>query len=1154
MLRSIFTNKQHFSLHEAARSAHGSISSVNISPPFRVIFIEKDFMLPERVPVGPNLPPPHSNLSPLSTESPLHPDGCMTPLWVKKQLETPSVVVGFYDLWDWGNEHGGASRPKRETGPLASHILIDPTEREKDTALAQEINDRSISKIKGSDSLRPSFLNVNILVCIHMDGLDNTIDDPAVEERLSMIRKQSGLDNRQSFFTVAPGTQHDMQEFANGLYRSLYEPAIQYYNNRIKKVRKKRAKLPPPATSARQPLGDSNEPQPLSIQGWMLRYDYKAAFFQEMRQDVDGATKSYESAYTLVADMLAPKSSITPGQTGLPLRGKRWHEARTLIDCISFKICSFYLYMNEPVAALGQFNGHLHMMQTYCTTWGMGEQSFEYWTWLSKQYRIFADIVDAAVQHGFKIPIPTAYMMNQPTGNTADGCNPGAILQHPGFYYHLAAMCCAERRRRFLEVDKSEDAKDSNTAWGALVSAERQVDHSALTIDLLTKSYEQFKKYRNTRMTLYLAAEIAGTYYETGKYEMALKFFERIGKTYRKEQWHMVLASILRWSLRCAKEMGSWERAVECLVELLSSNLPMSDQKRQDIQKELWDIIHRESDQQEEPTQLDIQMDQINPLLTCQLQFKSRANFVNTPVPFQVTLHTGTNSPLQPLRFSAMRIMFNDPKYNCILKDIGNDGDLASLVYVDCTKDMTTIDQGEYAGWHTKQVDLRVIKNQTIVFEGLVIPKECEELKWHVSLNYDPSRVVINEHDIVRRKWLLPPPDTNATPKFKFLDGRGELSCVRISQRPPQVKLSADFESQALLNEHFELNITVENQEQDAIDASLSIEIKDATGHGQPTTDFVVLSRDASDTKESVQTTAIGRIENGKSVKKTVYLCAEDLPGTRLVTLTATYTSVNSHDPNATIEKREVLRIAFKSPFETNFKLSAQSDKPSLATPSPNLERSEKWQVATSVRCCAASALEIEKVVLEQTVTWAPGYVYNTSYTFRMATEDITEPQPTVLVGSIAIYWRRSGNDGVYSKTLLPMPTLEFRKPSLTVLADVPDEIYVGEQFTATYTVSNPTEHLAEYTASVELSDAFVFSGLKLLKGRVLPLSQVSYNYTCYPLLAGKVRLPRLKVVARQQGVEKEVPLEMLDERVKMGASTEQWPPSLIFVNARRYY
>lgn len=46
-------------------------------------------------------------------------------------------------------------------------------------------------------------------------------------------------------------------------------------------------------------------------------------------------------------------------------------------------------------------------------------------------------------------------------------------------------------------------------------------------------------------------------------------------------------------------------------------------------------------------------------------------------------------------------------------------------------------------------------------------------------------------------------------------------------------------------------------------------------------------------------------------------------------------------------------------------------------------------------------------LLISFSLAWAPGYVYNTSYTFRMATEDITEPQPTVPVGSIAIYWRR---------------------------------------------------------------------------------------------------------------------------------------------------
>lgn len=63
----------------------------------------------------------------------------MTPLWIKKHLYSPSVVVGFYDLWDW---QAHEPRPQRETGPLASQVLIDPTEREHDTHLAVEINAR----------------------------------------------------------------------------------------------------------------------------------------------------------------------------------------------------------------------------------------------------------------------------------------------------------------------------------------------------------------------------------------------------------------------------------------------------------------------------------------------------------------------------------------------------------------------------------------------------------------------------------------------------------------------------------------------------------------------------------------------------------------------------------------------------------------------------------------------------------------------------------------------------------------------------------------------------------------------------------------------------------------------------------------------------
>jgi hypothetical protein len=67
---------------------------------------------------------------------------------------------------------------------------------------------------------------------------------------------------------------------------------MQFYSNRLKKIRKKRSKLPSPSIMPRAtPDLSSTEPQPLSVSGWMLRYDLKAAFFQETKQEIDGALK-----------------------------------------------------------------------------------------------------------------------------------------------------------------------------------------------------------------------------------------------------------------------------------------------------------------------------------------------------------------------------------------------------------------------------------------------------------------------------------------------------------------------------------------------------------------------------------------------------------------------------------------------------------------------------------------------------------------------------------------------------------------------------------------------------------------------------------------------------------------------------------------------
>ncbi|RUP43449.1 Gryzun, putative trafficking through golgi-domain-containing protein [Jimgerdemannia flammicorona] len=1130
------------------------------------------------------------------------------------------------------------------------------------------------------------------------------IDDVAIEDRLSFIRKASVLDSKNSFFVLPPGGQNELQDFVNNLYRSLYDYALSYYSQQVKRIRKKRARLPAPTSSSRPPMAPSHPHQaqtvvqPLNVQGWMIRYDIKAGMFSEFKQDIDGATRSYESAYGLLLDTFAPTSTITPGYPGLSARSKRWVESRMLADCLNLKICRLHMFLDNHPSVLAQLNRHLHAFQSFSTTWGMGEGSFEYWAWLSKQYRIFADNLDVAIKAGFKLPIPTPQISssspnipaNQVGPNGAGlgfvgligGVNPGTVLQHAGFYYHVAAMCSAERRRRFLEMEKAEKAiiraaeaqaalqtptsedepsKESETVLpptpsgnAMLLTKERQIDHPALTIDLLTKGYEQFKKHKNARMTLYLAAEIAGTYYEAGKYEMALKyvsvpvfmmwpgwsdirhlgslcflpfsyrFFERIGKTYRKENWHTVLTSILRWSLRCAKELGAWDHVVEYLIELMAGQLTMAEQKRIDIQTELNDIIYKNEEANASVHRpIILNMDQLNSFLTCSVQFKSRTTTVGTAVSFQITLATHPDSPPMPFRFTFMRIVFSDVRFNQWYTDLGDNSDKPpgndTIEWIDCT-DCELTEQEGGSIW-TKKIDLRFVKNASKVIEGVVLPIEGGDLKvltvtmglesphWNVQLYFSVADRVV-EQVTGRRKWLEvggvsedaqlmlgTSTGTQQPHKFTMLDGRGDVPVLRVNNRAPQIDVEIRHSSPAFLDECYPLNVSVINSEAEAIQTQISVEIKAVDG--QESADFVTLEPIAGEQyigPMALTDIDVGTILPGEVGSHIVYLHGTGVAATRQVTITIHY-SVPSQSGNL-VERQEVIRVPFMAAFDTTFEIYPQIEPPRLESSEdaldflpPSLERTERNLLVAAVKSNGPWDIAVEGVELlvevslftsieygsreillgtsgicetnnplgkvtqeysagnfgteEHSNVWKPGYIFSGNYLLRLTTSDMTAPKSPVRVGTLVITWRRHSDDVnddaqsaerlPLSKTVVDVPNLEFIKNELALIADIPPEAHVGEPFTLTYTVHNPTLLLVELAATIELTDAFVFSGYKQTAFRVLPLSSTRFHYNCYPILTGRVKLPRFKVVVKKEGtivgVEREIPMETVGGR-----------------------
>ncbi|KAL1915276.1 uncharacterized protein VTP21DRAFT_7552 [Calcarisporiella thermophila] len=1178
----------------------------------RAAHVDKSYRFPPKKshPSPSNPSVAHSPLSPNTPESPLYPDGIMTPLWIRKHRDqVPSIMIAFYDLWDWSMEKNPSELQKLEPtvqGPLG---LADPIEREKDAELAAEISE----KRKYAQEYGCKFAAVLILMQPHLD-------DPNIEERVAYIRRSCGLDSRYSFFLLPPGTQTDMQEFVNNLQNVLYENAMNYYREHGKRVRKKRSRLP----SLSSQLDSNGLPSnSLSLQGWMLRYDIKSAVFSEFRQDYESAIKHLESAYAILLGMF----TSTPDQPSLQPGTKRWAEARLLADVINFKICKFYLYIDAPTVALFTLNKHLNGLRALPNAWTLSGDSFDYWSWLSRQYRLFGDLLELTERAGYKLPVPlpqtSSNVASLPitndgrfsigyggSGGAGIGVNPALVIQHAGFYYQVAAICNEERKKRFFELESnSEFMKSLDNATLNLFTEERNIHHQRLTIDLLSKSYDTFKRHNCTRMTLYLAAEIGNAYFESKEYDKAAQFFERIAKSYRKEKWYTILASILHLSVKCARELGRWGHAVELLVELLSEKFLVSEEERANIQNEIIDILReRECGSQSPQAHLHLDTTTFNSFITCQALFEDSIARLGESARFQITLTVDAASPPALLRFGEIRVIFNEDE-EVIWKDSGESTSKGQRVqWIDCAR---WGGEGENGKNESGVVaDLGVEKGMVKVLEGIVMPKHGQHLKIHEAILTLPGQhfslhlhfpLDISSPSAVppvnsRHRWL-----TMATgkPSWRFVDEINPI--LRVQRREPRVSIHVQHISPALLGEWYPLDIEVRNAEEYAIQGDFEVEVR--TIEVEECRDAVALEPTLELTPgeeksrlEGVEMEALA----GETLVKRVFVRAQTGEFPRVLEVKARYWPKDSQqDDNAVSEATRTERIAFVTGLEPSFEMVAQL--PSLQ----QIEQAEggmglrtenvllwarvlnrgPWPVEvkkvelrlkeqkgkdpSGVNAELISMVGMESEREDDVKIWKPNGVFGWSYLLKVRQEATTSPTPRVSIGPIAIIWRRrrsedstARDDSGFSTSFIELPEWELPPPALTMLTSTPAHAQVGVPFSLRCTLNNPTPQLHELSITVEGSEAFVFSGYKQRQMRIMPFSTQSIWLTCYPLVPGRVRLPRVVAVTKRGGEEKEVPGigPLVDVQVPLPAGsdaekgervqTASWP--MIFVMPRK--
>jgi hypothetical protein len=156
-------------------------------------------------------------------------------------------------------------------------------------------------------------------------------------------------------------------------------------------------------------------------------------------------------------------------------------------------------------------------MSSLCNGWGLGVETAEYWQWLGRNYRVFADLLDISEtiivgEHEIEDAIKMV------TGDSI--LNPEMVLHHPGYYYLCAANCTRQKQAKisgrevYLHLTSDENMDDRKG----------DLELNAVMFENLSLSVEHFEKRGSRRTGAYVQLARCKSHYFAAKYDVALEY------------------------------------------------------------------------------------------------------------------------------------------------------------------------------------------------------------------------------------------------------------------------------------------------------------------------------------------------------------------------------------------------------------------------------------------------------------------------------------------------------------------------------------------------------------------------------------------------------------------------------------------------------
>ncbi|XP_059623366.1 uncharacterized protein LOC132266501 [Cornus florida] len=516
--------------------------------------------------------------------------------------------------------------------------------------------------------------------------VQSTSKDDISEDRMIALRKRAEVDSKYIIVFV-PIDGPELEQSLNRLGNTFAELANTYYREEGRRIKTRLEK------------------KSFSSVELNIRYCFKVAVYAEFRRDWVEALRSYEDAYHILREMIGTSTRLPAAQ--------RLVEIKTVAEQLHFKISTLLLHGGKLSEAITRFRQH---NASYRRLVGIPQAIFLHWEWLSRQFLVFAELLETS----------SAITQSNPSPVTGGSDKLTEWEFSSAYYYQLAAHYLKEKRSclelalsmsdstneidsmaesvvpsvyvgqfaRLLEQGDQflmQSLTDEEYIRYALAEGKRFQDSFEI-IALLKKSFETYSNSKAQRMASNCGFQMAREYFALSDFSNAKQFFDSVASLYRQDGWVTLLWEVLGYLRECTRRLGSVKDFVEYSLEMAAlpvssmsgvqsfsfkdSGLagPASLAQREIIHKEVFGIVKEEpglsSDEDNNNLKvtgdhpLHLEIDLVSPLrvvLLASVAFHEQ--IVKPGVPTLITISLLSQLP-HPVEIDYLEIQFNQSDCN----------------------------------------------------------------------------------------------------------------------------------------------------------------------------------------------------------------------------------------------------------------------------------------------------------------------------------------------------------------------------------------------------------------------------------------------------------------------------------------------------------